>query len=36
MKTFLASPPSPLLRVILPGGGSLFAFVIMMLLAHLA
>lgn len=36
MKTLLASRPSPILQVILPGCGSMLAFVTMMLIVHLA
>jgi hypothetical protein len=34
MKRLLALPPSPVLRVFLPCGGSVVAFIILMVVAH--
>jgi hypothetical protein len=36
MKRLLTLPPSPALRVILPTAGSMSAFILLMIIAHLA
>jgi hypothetical protein len=36
MKRLLTAPPSPALRVILPNAGTMSAFILLMIVAHLA